>query len=706
MNSQAPTKDPNRFRLPPFVWGVMLASMAFAFTGWYQFHQYINDLKEERFEDMAQELKLAIETRMLAYEQVLRSGVGLFKASDGVSREEWRTYVANAKLDKYYPGIQGVGFSQVVRKPQLQQFEAAVRAEGFPAFRVYPDGDRPVYHSILYLEPFDWRNQRAFGYDMYSEPRRRRAIDWASDTGNAAISGKITLVQETGEDMQAGFLMYLPLYAKDDKPGPESLLGTVYAPFRMDNLIRGILGNRFNKLQLEIFDGEEANEENLMFRSPEKGDSWRIQTELPIEIGGQKWLLHAGSNEDFLSQSEAFQSQLMLLMAVIFQLLMFYFLLSIAKARHHESLLSREIMNNESRFRLVVEASPSALIITNRRGVITLVNKHTEQLFGYTREELLGKSVNVLLPEALAKVHQGHMESYLANPIAKKMSLRDELYGRTKSGGLVPVEVGLTPIHFASGISVLATINDISVRRNIEAQRMAHTLELERINKELDSFAYIASHDLKSPLRGIEQLAQWIEEDLKGKLDPSTGKYLQLIQSRTQRMSQLLDGLLLYSRIGRADESFSPVEVKPLIKDTFALVAPPIGFSLKLSGDFPTINTAKVPLELVIRNLFSNAIKHHDKGAGEISVSVDSSGDMLKFCVADDGPGIPAEYQEKVFNIFQTLKARDEVEGCGLGLSLVRKTVERYGGKVWLISQGRGCQFWFSWPKQLGAQTV
>ncbi|MBT1444154.1 CHASE domain-containing protein [Shewanella sp. JM162201] len=679
----------------------MFVSMVFSFTGWFLFDQYIQGRGVERFDDAAKDMRETIAARMLVYEQVLRSGVGLFKASESVTREEWRRFADNVKLQQYYPGIQGLGFSKVVPASKLTEFEQSVRDQGFPNFKVTPVGTRDYYHAIVFLEPFDWRNQRAFGYDMYTEPRRRKAMDWAITTGNAAISAKITLVQETHEDIQAGFLMYLPLY-KGAAREPVSVEGLVYAAFRMEDLMRGIIGTKFPKLILEVYDGGKISVDALMFRSSTEG-GWRYQSQQVLELGGHSWLLNMGSIDEFITDTEKLQSRLMLFMAVVFELLTFYFLLSIARTRQKEVLLADEVVANERRFRLVVEASPSALIIADSKGIITLVNIHTEQLFGYSRDELLGQSVNMLLPAASRSAHHSHMASYLANPIAKKMSVRDELYGRTKQGRLVPIEVGLTPIHFSTGISVLATINDISVRRNIEAQRLAHTRELERINKELDNFTHIASHDLKSPLRGIDQLSMWLEEDLAGKLDETSARHLALIRSRIARMTQLLDGLLFYSRIGRIEDALKPIELCELVRDTFALVAPPSGFELKLDAAPLPLITAREPLELVLRNLFSNAIKHHDRGAGEISVSWNVIDGMVEICVADDGPGIPKEYQEKVFNIFQTLKTRDEVEGCGLGLSLVKKTVERYGGKVWLVSEGRGCQFWFSWPEHMEA---
>jgi CHASE1-domain containing sensor protein len=143
---------------------------------------------------------------------VLRGGVSVFDTWGAVTRDEWHAYVGGLRIAENYPGIQGIGFAQIVAAPEKEAHIARVRAQGFPSYVIRPDGDRPVYSAIIYLEPFDWRNQRAFGFDMLSEPVRRSAMERARDTGQAAVSGKVVLVQETETDTQAGFLMYVPVY--------------------------------------------------------------------------------------------------------------------------------------------------------------------------------------------------------------------------------------------------------------------------------------------------------------------------------------------------------------------------------------------------------------------------------------------------------------------------------------------------------------
>jgi signal transduction histidine kinase len=248
------------------------------------------------------------------------------------------------------------------------------------------------------------------------------------------------------------------------------------------------------------------------------------------------------------------------------------------------------------------------------------------------------------------------------------------------------------------------------MRLNVELETRVHerTAELEltndeltRNNRELDAFAYVASHDLKSPLRGIDQLATWITEDLGEALGDDTRNHLRLMRSRIARMEMLLDDLLAYSRVGRVRQDMSDVDTRSLITETFELLSANLPVELVVAEDMPAIVTLHTPLELVFRNLIGNAIKHHDRPGGRIEVGVAATADGYAFTVTDDGPGILPEHHERVFGMFQTLRPRDEVEGSGMGLALVRKTVESVGGTISLESKGRGTCFRFTWPNEI-----
>lgn len=223
--------------------------------------------------------------------------------------------------------------------------------------------------------------------------------------------------------------------------------------------------------------------------------------------------------------------------------------------------------------------------------------------------------------------------------------------------------------------------------------------ELSRANIELERFAYVASHDLKAPLRAIENLSTWVEEDLGDKLEGPSREHMDLLRGRVGRMEALLDGLLAYSRAGRLRAKPEPVDVAELLRNISDLLGPPEGFAIDVRGDLPRFETARAPLQQVLLNLITNAIKHHDRPNGRVEVAVGDKDPFYEFRVADDGPGIPPEFFGKVFEMFQTLKSRDEVEGSGMGLAIVKKVVEGCGGRVAVESAGRGTTFRFTWPR-------
>jgi PAS domain S-box-containing protein len=233
-----------------------------------------------------------------------------------------------------------------------------------------------------------------------------------------------------------------------------------------------------------------------------------------------------------------------------------------------------------------------------------------------------------------------------------------------------------------------------------ELARFAYALE--RSNRELDAFAYAASHDLRAPLRGIANLAQWIEEDLQSqdRLPPETAEMLQLMRSRMHRMEALIEGLLQYSRAGRVRQAPETVSTKKLVRDIVDLLAPPEDVTISISPDLPTFVTTRLPLQQVLLNLIGNALKHANREHAEVAITSADAGPSFEFSVTDNGQGIPEEFQDRIWGIFQTLEARDKVEGTGIGLALVKKLVDAEGGRVWVESEpGQGATFKFLWPK-------
>jgi PAS domain S-box-containing protein len=252
-------------------------------------------------------------------------------------------------------------------------------------------------------------------------------------------------------------------------------------------------------------------------------------------------------------------------------------------------------------------------------------------------------------------------------------------------------------------IDVTETVEarQIAEAKREDIDRMAQ--DVARINRELDQFAYVASHDLRAPLRGIASLAHWIEEDVGPKLDPESRKHLELLQTRVHRMEALIEGILKYSRAGRLRDKSEAVNVAELLAESIELLSPPPDASIVVGPGMPTIETQRPALQQVFMNLIGNAIRHSRRQNPYVWIDVGEEGDFYKFVVGDDGPGIAPEFHDRIWEAFQTLESRDKVEGTGIGLALVRKHVVNRGGRAWVESaSGHGANFFFLWPKRPG----
>jgi signal transduction histidine kinase len=243
---------------------------------------------------------------------------------------------------------------------------------------------------------------------------------------------------------------------------------------------------------------------------------------------------------------------------------------------------------------------------------------------------------------------------------------------------------------------------EIRARDAAERELTTKNQHLSRSNRDLEDFAYVASHDLKTPLTGINSAAQWLEEDLRGSLSDESRKILGLMRNRINRMDRLLDDLLTYSRAGRTDTAIGETNVAAIFERILEVLGPPAHITVRVEGELPVIVTASAQLEQVLRNLINNAIKHHDKPSGEVVLSAKCVADFVEFSVRDNGPGIAPQFHGKIFELFQTLKRADEVEGSGMGLAVVKKLVEQQNSCITIHSRGdgTGSEFRFSWPRE------
>ncbi|WP_164018989.1 GAF domain-containing protein [Pyxidicoccus trucidator] len=294
----------------------------------------------------------------------------------------------------------------------------------------------------------------------------------------------------------------------------------------------------------------------------------------------------------------------------------------------------------------------------------------------------------------------GHLPvvSYLAVPVVSRDGrvLGGLFFGHGKEGVFTERAERL-----AVGVAAQAAIAMDNARLFREAQRLIRALE--QSNQDLDQFAYVTSHDLKAPLRGIANLSQWLEEDLGAALGADSKKHLELMRRRVHRMEALIDGILQYSRAGRVRGKPELMDVGKVLHELIELVAPRPPAVLEVEGELPALYSERVPFQQVLMNLITNALKHARREDARVVVSAAEDGELCRFTVTDNGPGIAPEFHERIWGIFQTLEARDKVEGTGIGLAVVKKVVESRGGRAWVESSpGAGAKFHFTWPRKEG----
>jgi hypothetical protein len=360
---------------PYTAWIVLSLSLTLTLAAALVSYYYSKKIAEERFLFRSNEIADAIKYRLVFYEQALWGGVGLFNASDQVSRKEFREYVRSLKIYDHLPGIQGIGYSIPVAKEDKEAHIASIRKQGFPDYTIKPETERNEYSSIIYLEPFDWRNQRAFGYDMWSNEMRRAAMTRARDSGLAANSGIITLVQETQKDVQRGFLMYLPVY---EKGMPFNTLeerrkwfkGWVYSPFRAGDLMKGIIGTSDIEYDFEIYDGYEINEESLLFDSDsihhlllnKQPDFSRI---IDLELQGRPWKLYVHTNPSILSTQERSVPIMIGGFGLLIDLLLFFLIVSLNRLQIKTSRMASHLRDQKQELEIVNEDLSQFAYITS-----------------------------------------------------------------------------------------------------------------------------------------------------------------------------------------------------------------------------------------------------------------------------------------------------------------------------------------------------
>jgi|GEM_PF-1483431 len=503
-------------------------------AGWRITTRLTEDIARSRFESKTVELSFALSDRLAMYEIALRSGLAFLSTAKGADRSQWRDYCAKLDVRQNYAGIQGLGYAPAITDELKTAHVASVRREGFPEYDVRPPGRRETYVPILYLEPFDQRNRRAFGYDMYSEPTRRAAMDTARDTGRPTISGKVTLVQETSTDIQAGFLMYLPVYSAkgflDTKADRRNALaGFVYSAFRMNNFMKDVLKGGFSDLGIDIYDGGEPKASALMFQnspeySPASGDTRPIFVRIARkELFGHVWTIRFYSLPEFEAAIDRTMPLVVLAAGLCVGFLLIVILFSLSdtqrKATAIADTMTADLRASEARTRLILSSTGEPIYGIGLRGECTFCNPACLRALGYSApEDLLGQNMHTL-------IHHTHPDgspySVQDCPIFRAFIRGEEVHVENevlwrRDGTSFPAEYWSYPqIHSGRIVGAVVVFQDITERRRVE-EDSARLAGLVQASSRVSIIATDTAGLVTVFNKGAENLLGYTAEEMVG----------------------------------------------------------------------------------------------------------------------------------------------------------------------------------------------
>lgn len=673
---------------------VVLLSLTATVWAWRANQKHAWERAKTRFDQEVQRTRLSMLSRLEVYEDGLYGTRSLFEANQVVTRQMFHDYVGHLRLEERYPGIQGIGFAQYIPASDLQAHIAAVRKGGFPDYTVKPPGARPEYTSIIYLEPFDWRNQRAFGYDMFSEPTRRAAMEYARDSGGTSLSGKVRLVQETETDVQSGVLMYLPLYRKGAPRATvaerrRALLGYIYSPFRVRNLAGEIFQEHDPLAYFEIFSGKTTSPNARIFRAEQLNEqsSPAALTELSeVNFGGQTWTFRFVATPGFDRAVEDGTNHFILPAGLFITILLFGLTLSLAQTERRAlrlaDLITARLRESENRIRAITETATDAIISVDGTGRIVYFNPAAERIFGYTVNNVIGQSVAMLMPDRFKPADADAIERFLRTRTAELVGRNLEWVARRVDGTELPVNASISTWE-ANGTFFTGIVRDVTERKRAEE-------EILKLNEELTDALYrseklaitgrlvaTVAHEINNPLEALMNLLFVLQS--QPSIDAQASEFLRLAQDQVAVLSNVTRQTLAPYR-----EAEFPVvtNLAELLDDVLAVFRPKfMAARIDVRRKYPnSVFVTIYPSELrqVFTNLIANAIDAMQEG-GRLTIAMSAESDSVAITVEDTGHGIPDDQLVRIYEPFYTTKPG---KGTGVGLWVVKTILEKVGGTI------------------------
>jgi two-component sensor histidine kinase/CHASE1-domain containing sensor protein len=637
----------------------------------------VETLMEQVFISQCDEIKNKISERLNDHARILRSGAALFDATKEVTRDVWRIFTRQQEFEMQLPGIQGVGFSLLIPRERLTRHIQGIRREGFPEYKLRPDGDREVYSSIIYLEPFADRNLRAFGYDMFSEPVRRAAMERARDMNAPALSGKVVLVQETDKEIQAGTLMYVPVYqkgmpVKTVEQRRAAIYGWVYSPYRMNDLVQGIISRqnlgKENKIHIQIFDGVRPSPQSLLYENhPGLGrKNWseeRFTRQSWIDFHGQIWTLSFGQVDDGIFTVAYISVWLTLAGGIFIALLLFALIRSLlatrVRAQRIAAKLTVELRRMNDRLLLAARAGGVGIwdydVVSNN----LVWDDQMYFLYGAAPDNFSGA-----LDAWLARVHpedrqRGDHETQLA--LRGEKEFDTEFRVLWPEGTIRNIRALAVVQRDAAGkpLRMIGTNWDITAQKQAENTIAASLLEKETMLKEIH-------HRVKNNLQIVASLLNTQSSYLQN--DKAREAFQESID-RVRAMAMIHAQLYEFQDLTRIDFGRFIQDLIGNIIQSYGGAEFPVEITMDVGGVSLGIDNS-IPCGLILNELVSNALKHAfpEKKEGTIHIRMRLEDNRVTITVQDNGIGFP--------------EPLDLTKVKSMGLRLVNILVRQLSGKI------------------------